>query len=83
MTLEKIETVDSIEPCENGVVQVRAATVIKENGIEIGKTYHRKTIVPGDDYSHENDRVKAVCAALHTSGVVAAYQSAQLDPQKG
>jgi hypothetical protein len=81
MTLEKIETVDIVEPSENGVVQVRTATVIKENGIEIRKTYHRKTIVPGDDYSLEDVSVKAVCSALHTAGVVAAYKAAQIDPQ--
>jgi hypothetical protein len=77
MSLEKITSVDLIEVVENGSVQVRTKTAIKEDGVEISSKFHRHVVAPGDDYSAENARVKAVCAATHTADVVAAYQAAQ------
>ena len=75
MALEKIVIVDQIEVVENGTVQVRTATKIVENGKELNRTFHRHVVVPGQDYSAEDNRVKAVCAAVHTPEVIAAYQA--------
>jgi hypothetical protein len=77
MTLEKKVVVDLIETIENGTVQVRTKTAILEDGVEISSTFHRHTIVPGDDYSQEDARVQAICAATHTSEVLAEYQAMQ------
>jgi len=77
MNLEKIVVVDNIEVVENGCVQVRTKTAIMEDGKQISGTFHRHVIAPGDDYSGENARVKAICKATHTAGVVAAYKAAQ------
>lgn len=74
--LEKIEIVDRIEVIENGCVQVRTKTAIMENGTQISSTFHRHVVAPGNDYSSEDSRVKAICAATHTAGVIAAYQAA-------
>jgi archaellum component FlaF (FlaF/FlaG flagellin family) len=74
--LEKIEIVDRIEVVENGSVQVRTKTAIMEDGKQISGNFHRHVVAPGDDYSGEADRVKAICAATHTPEVVAAYQAA-------
>ncbi len=76
MALEKIMVVDRIEVLENGSVQVRTKTAIMEDGKQISGTFHRHVISPGDDYSAETDRVKAVCAATHTADVIAAYNAA-------
>lgn len=75
--LEKIVVVDRIEVVENGCVQVRTKTAIMEDGKQISGTFHRHVVAPGDDYSGEDDRVQAICAATHTPEVVAAYQAAQ------
>ena len=75
--LEKIQIVDRIEVVENGCVQVRTKTAIMEDGKQISGTFHRHVVVPGDDYSQEDDRVKAICKATHTPEVVAAYKAAQ------
>jgi hypothetical protein len=77
MALEKIEIVDRIEVVENGSVQVRTKTAIKEDGVEISGSFHRHVVAPGDDYSGEDARVQAICAATHTADVVAAYKAAQ------
>ena len=76
MALEKIEIVDLIEVVENGCVQVRTKTVILENGVEISSKFHRHVVAPGDDYSHEANRVKAVCSAAHDAFTVDAYKAA-------
>ena len=77
MALEKIEIVDRIEVLENGCVQVRTKTAIKEDGVEISSNFHRHVVVPGADYSAEDAKVQAICAAVHTPEVVAAYKEAQ------
>jgi len=58
-------------------VQVRTATVIEKDGAELTRSFHRHVIQPGDDYGSEDAEVQAVCAAVHTSEVIAAYQAAQ------
>ena len=75
--LEKIVSVDLIEVIENGSLQVRTKTAIKEDGVEISSKFHRHVVAPSDDYSQEDAKVKAICAAVHTAEVIAAYQAAQ------
>jgi hypothetical protein len=76
--LEKVVSVDLIEVVENGSVQVRTKTSIKEDGAEISSKFHRHVVTPGDDYSGEDARVKAICKAIHTAPVMAAYKAAQI-----
>jgi hypothetical protein len=76
MALEKVIVVDRIEVIENGCVQVRTKTAIMEDGKQISGTFHRHVVAPGDDYSGEDARVQAICAATHTPEVVAAYKAA-------
>jgi len=83
MALEKQTVVDKIEVLENGCVQVRTATRIVEDGVQLSQSYHRHVVVPGDDYSGEDARVQAICAATHTAEVVAAYQAAIEAAQAG
>ena len=77
MSFEKKITVDLIEVTEGGMVQVRTKTAVLEDGQQISGTFHRHVVAPGDDYSKEDARVKAICAATHTPEVVAAYKAAQ------
>jgi len=76
MALEKVISVDLIEVVENGSIQVRVKTAIKEDGTEISSKFHRHVVVPGADYSAEDAKVQAICAAVHTPEVIAAYQTA-------
>ncbi len=78
MALKKIISVDLIEVIENGSVQVRTKTAIEENGAEISSKFHRHVVVPGADYSAEDAKVQAICAAVHTAEVIATYQAAQI-----
>jgi hypothetical protein len=56
-------------------VQVRTATVIKRDGTEISRNFSRHVVAPGDDVSGESAEVQAICAAVHTAEVIAAYQA--------
>ena len=77
--LEKTTTVDLIEVIENGCIQVRTKTAIKEDGVEISSKFHRHVVAPGADYSAEDAKVQAIAASIHTAEVVEAYRLAQLD----
>jgi hypothetical protein len=74
--LEKQTVVDLIETLESGVVQVRTATKIMDDGVEVNRSFHRHVVAPGDDYSQEDAKVQAICAAIQTPDVVAAYEAA-------
>ena len=75
--LEKVEIVDRIEVTENGCVQVRTKTAIMEDGTQISGNFRRHVVTPSDDYSAEDARVQAICAAIYTADVVTDYQAAQ------
>ena len=79
MALTKTEVVDKVEVIDTGdwsMVQVRTATVIKEDDTEISRSFHRHVVSPGDDWSSESDKIKAICDAVHTDTTKAAYEAA-------
>lgn len=70
---------------EHKNVQVRKATIIKDDGVEISRTYHRHVLhcrtksdsTWGDtDISGEDATVQAVCNAVWTGSVKSAYETA-------
>jgi hypothetical protein len=77
MMIEKLIDVDRVEVVENGVIQIRTRITFVENGQQEVSKLHRHTIVPGDDYSNEDQKVQAVCSAIHTPEVIEAYQLSQ------
>jgi hypothetical protein len=78
MSLTKEITEDKIEIIGKfKAVQVRTCTKVLEDGVELSSGYHRHVIMAGQDYSGESAEVQAICAAVHTAEVVAAYQASQ------
>ena len=65
---DKIEVVGEFKH-----IQVRTATVIKEDGVEISRSFHRHVVSPNDDSSKESADVKAMVAQFHTDAVKKAY----------
>jgi len=74
MSLEKQTDITSIEVTISGIVVVKYSNKIVEDEIVLSSFETDKAIFPGDDYSQEDARVKSICAAAHTTEVVAAYQ---------
>jgi len=54
-------------------VQVRTATVIERDGVEISRSFHRHALAPDADISSESAEVQAVCNAVWTQEVKDAY----------
>jgi hypothetical protein len=82
MALTKQTVIDKIEVTENGVVQVRQATRIMEDGQQLSQSYHRWTIAPGQDYSDQDSKVRAICEVTHTEAVIEAYEAAIVAAQE-
>ncbi len=70
-------------------VQVRTATVIKEDGVELNRSFHRHVLEPGavapgsitltdTDISGQDAGVQAICNAVWTSSVKEAYRVTQV-----
>jgi phage host-nuclease inhibitor protein Gam len=72
---DKIEIVGDYK-----AVQVRTSTVIKEDGVEISRSYHRHVVNCLDDISGESAEVQAICNAVWTDEIKSDYQ-AHLDSQ--
>jgi len=64
-------------------LQVRTATVIERDGVEISRSFSRHVVAPGDDVSGESAEVQAIAAAVHTAEVIAAYQAHVASSQLG
>ena len=69
---DKIEIVGDYK-----MVQVRTATIIERDGVEISRSFHRHVVAPGDDISGESAEVQAVCNAVWTQEVKDAYAASQ------
>ena len=65
---DKIEVVGDFKH-----IQVRTATVIKEDGVEMSRAFQRHVVAPDSDSTNESDDVKAMIAQFHTDAVKKAY----------
>ena len=76
MALEKVISEDKIEVVgDYKTVQVRTCTKVLEDGVELSSGFHRHVVTAGQDYSSESTEVQAICAAVHTDAVIAAYNA--------
>ena len=65
---DKIEVVGSFKH-----VQVRTATVIERDGVEISRSFSRHVVAPTDDITGDSTEVQAICNAVPTQAVKDAY----------
>jgi|TARA_R110000822_G_scaffold294556_1_gene416658 hypothetical protein len=74
MALTETEVQDKIEIVSaHKIIQVRTATVIKRDDVEISRVFHRHAVAPDADISGESAEVQAICTVVHTDAVKAAY----------
>jgi len=83
MALTETQENDKIEVVNKWNIQVRTATIIKKDGVELTRSFYRKVIVPGTldasdnlvdtDISGEDADVQAICNAAWTSQVKTDY----------
>ena len=85
MALTKTNENDKIEIISRWNVGVRNATVIKDDGVEVSRSFHRKVLKPGTldasdnlvdtNISGEDADVQAICNAAWTTQVKADYKA--------
>tara|TARA_B100002019_G_scaffold216421_1_gene189037 strand:- start:52 stop:336 length:285 start_codon:yes stop_codon:yes gene_type:complete len=85
MALAKTTEIDKVEVVgPYKAVQVRTATVITEDGVELSRSSHRHVLVPGnlgvgstlvdEDISAEDPSVQAICNAVWTDAIKESYR---------
>jgi phage host-nuclease inhibitor protein Gam len=76
MSLKKIIKIDKIEILgDYKAINIRQATVITDEGKEISRSFHRYVLNCDADISGEDAEVQAVCNAVWTDDVKAAYKT--------
>ena len=85
MALTETNENDKIEVVNKWNIQVRNATIIKKDGVELTRSFHRKTLQPGvldasdnlveTNISGEDADVQAICNAAWTTQVKADYKA--------
>ena len=65
---DKIEIVGEFKK-----IHVRTATIIKEDGVELSRSFHRHVVNPHSDSSNESADVKALVAQFHSDEVKKAF----------
>ena len=85
MAITKTLENDKIEVVNKWNIQVRTASIIKEDGVELTRSFHRHVVNPGTldasdnlvdtDISGEDADVQAICNAAWTTQVKADYKA--------
>ena len=85
MALTETQENDKIEVVNKWNIQIRNATIIKKDGVELTRTFHRKVLTPGTldandnlvdtDISGEDADVQAIANAAWTTQVKADYKA--------
>ena len=85
MALTETQENDKIEIVAKWNIQVRNATIIKKDGVELTRSFHRKVLKPGTldasdnlidtNLSSEDADVKAIAEAAWTDQVKADYKA--------
>lgn len=73
MIIKQIE-IDQIIISSLGYVSYREITTILENDIELARSYHRTSLVPGQDLSTVPEKVQAICNVVWTPEIVETYK---------
>lgn len=72
--IEKAIAIDRIEVLESGHIQVRRVTRIMEDKKEIGKSYHRWTLSPGDTLEGQDEKIVKIAGVAWTDEVLAMHR---------
>lgn len=79
MALTEETSIESIEIISPHIV-VQRRTIVKRDGVEIARNVTRNDYVPGVDTTAFESELKAVCQAVWTAEVVAAFEASIQTP---
>jgi len=75
MALTESTNIDQIEIQNDWNIQVRQATTIEKDGVQVARTFHRWVLTPDMDISDQEQKVKDIANAAWTDEVKAAYET--------
>ena len=82
MALSKEVKCDKIEIVgDHKHVQCRQATIIKEDGVELSRSFHRHVLHPDSDISGEPQETQDICNAVWTDEVKSAWATFQAEQE--
>lgn len=79
MALEKTVKDDKIEIVDVGdwkVLQIRTATIVTDDDVQISKTFHRHVVDPNSDLTNESDEIKSLASTYFTDEAKAKHKAA-------
>ena len=82
MAITKRTENDKIEVVNKWNIQIRTATVIEEDGVELSRSFSRHVVAPdasADAVAAESADVQAMVAQFHTDAVKTAYAAHVVD----
>jgi len=75
MALTENTSIDRIEVANDWNIQVRQATVIEKDGVQVARSFHRWVLTPDMDISGQEQKVQDIANAAWTDEVKAAYET--------
>jgi hypothetical protein len=75
MALTETTNIDQIEIVSDWNIQVRQATIIEKDEVQVARSFHRWVLTPDSDISEQEEKVQAICSAAWTPEVKAAYEA--------
>jgi hypothetical protein len=75
MAITENISIDRIEVVNQWVIQVRQATIIEKDGVQVARTFHRWVLNPDSDISGQEQKVQDIANAAWTDAVKAAYET--------
>ena len=80
MAIEKTIEQDKVEVVgQYKAIQIREASVIKEDGTELTRSFHRYVLHPDSDISGETAEIQAICNVVWTDDVKTAWTAFQAE----
>lgn len=78
MAITKTTKVDKIEIVGDfKQIQIREASVIEEDGVELTRSFHRYVLSPGDDLTSQSAEIQSIANAVWTEEVINTYSASQ------
>jgi len=63
----EIDQIEIVGPFK--MVQIREATVIREDGVELTRSFHRRVVSPSCDTVSESAEITTICGAVHSADI--------------
>jgi hypothetical protein len=75
MAISQTSSVDQITIESNGIIILRTNNVITDGTTQLGQTYSRNSLYPGQDLTGQPQNIVSIANLVWTSEVISSYQN--------